>query len=343
MAVRERDRQSRPARAETLSAIAVLVALIAIGVAVWRQQYRFDPGLFDIQLTQSAQPAGGGKSAEAAPAMDFAQFLPEGFKAMGPAETFDKDTLSDKIDGKAELYLDCGFEGLTCQRFAKEGKPDAWFEAFVYDMGKPLNAFAVFSNQRRSDGRESDAAMFAYSAGGSVFLSEGKYYLETVPAGQSPELAAGLDAFVRRFAKAQAGSPSEASVFAGLPPDGLIKSTVKLTLKDAFGYDKFDNVISADYNVAGTTVTAFISVRDSAEESTALAEGYYKLLTGSMGGDAAETTGIPVANAKAASLLGDLEVVFASGKTLAGVHAARSREAATALLAKFGKALGNAK
>ena len=61
--------------------------------------------------------------------------LPQGLKPLTAPETFKADTLSDKIDGKAELYLSAGFNRLFSQRFRDEKASDLWIEAFVYDMG----------------------------------------------------------------------------------------------------------------------------------------------------------------------------------------------------------------
>ena len=62
---------------------------------------------------------------------------------------YDAATLSDKINGKAELYLAAGFERLECRRFALADDPAGWLERFVYTMRAAPGAFAVYSQQRR--------------------------------------------------------------------------------------------------------------------------------------------------------------------------------------------------
>ena len=68
---------------------------------------------------------------------------------LSPPETFDAEKLSEKIDGKAGLYLSAGFKSLTCRRYKKPDNPDLWLEIFFYDMGNIINSFAVYSMQRR--------------------------------------------------------------------------------------------------------------------------------------------------------------------------------------------------
>ena len=62
---------------------------------------------------------------------------------------YDSISLSDKINGKAELYLAAGFARLETQRFALTDNPGQWMERYLYDMGQHANAFSVFSAQRR--------------------------------------------------------------------------------------------------------------------------------------------------------------------------------------------------
>ena len=46
-------------------------------------------------------------------------------------EIFEAQNLSDKINGKAELYLSAGFVRLISQRFKDERGSDLWIEAFL--------------------------------------------------------------------------------------------------------------------------------------------------------------------------------------------------------------------
>jgi hypothetical protein len=317
---------------------AILATLCAVALLVYLKQLRYDPALFRATSDGTPRPTASA-SASAPSQSDFSTIVPAGFAAMGAPEAFGKDTLSDKIDGKAELYLECGFVNLDCQRFGDAKNPAAWFELFVYDMGTPLNAFAVFSNQRRSDGRESNAAQFAYSAGSSLFVAHGRHYIEAVAAENSQPLAAAIAETCRNFVAKNPAAKAEMSALAFLPAEGMHRNSVTLLLKDAFGFDKFDNVVTADYGISGTTVTGFLSVRKSPEEAAALAGAYQTMLTRDMGGDTVDTTSATVPGLKMASMLGDHEMVFAAGAVVAGVHAAKSRQAGEALVARLAAAI----
>jgi hypothetical protein len=155
----------------------VLGCLLAVAAGIGLSQFRFNPAVRNLSLIAQTQIKEIGSSP---PAGDPLIPTPDGLTVLTPAESFDRETLSDKIDGKAELYLSAGFVRLDCQRLALSGQPEAWMEAFVYDMGSASNAFAVFSAQRRADVTPAAVGDFSYRAGNALFIAHGHYYLELI-------------------------------------------------------------------------------------------------------------------------------------------------------------------
>ena len=164
----------------TESAVGFLILLTLVGVCVWiyDRQSRFAPSvLVVIGARQGVTGSEGSVSLAESP---FRDFIPPGLEPMGPPERFDAETLSEKIDGKAELYLSSGFVSLVCQRFFSAGDNRLWLEVFLYDMGDGRNAFSVFSSQRRADGWDADLTRFAYRTENALFMAHGREYIEIV-------------------------------------------------------------------------------------------------------------------------------------------------------------------
>jgi hypothetical protein len=228
---------------------------------------------------------------------------------------------------------------MVCQRFMHAEMSNLWLEFFVYDMGTGLNAFSAYSIQRRSGVRDSDVAQFAYTTDNAIFFLQGKYYVEIVAAEPDDILRQAMEAIARSFVEKNKSDSAELAGMAYLPSDGLIKSSIKLLLKDAYGYDKFTDIVSADFNVEGTTTTAFVSARKDAADALALVDGYYKMITNDLGAEVVEPTSGTLAGTKMARMLGDYEVVFASGNILAGVHTAKTRESAEKLAARLDESI----
>jgi len=329
--------------AETLVSLAVLVVLFVIGVSIFLKQSRYDARLFTIKAGQT--DASGQANADvpapveknvvagiSAPistppvGLDLSSWAPDGFKPAGTQESFGPDALSDKIDGKAELYLECGFTNLTTQRFASTKKPKDWFEISLFDMGNPRNAFAVFGVQRRAGTADASFTEFAYSAGNAVFFLHGRYYVEVISSRDDRGLVPAMTALSKRFMQSSPGGDVKVGEITVLPADGMNKGTFKFFLTNAFSFEKFDHVLTVQYKTGAATTTAFVTVRNSAAEAAALAEGYYNFLMG-MGGQQLHLAEGAIPNVRSLDFIGDCEIIFSQGLVVAGIHAGRDRVA----------------
>ena len=317
-------------RRQTTIGLAVLAVLALTGFGIYSAQFRFNPAV--VNYLEGAAVA----TAPAAPAGPLWE-LPEGLSPLSPPERFDRATLSDKINGKAELYLSAGFVRLDCQRMALSGRPEDWIEAFVYDMGAAPNAYAVFSQQRRSDAAPWDFAEFAYGAENALFLAHGTFYLELIASSREPRLLGFLELLARGF---MARHPVAAAAIAErdlFPREGLDEAGIRLIPTDAFGVSGLDRVFAATYTADGGEMTAFLSRRANPQEARDLARSYVEFLK-TYGGEASPS-GAPVDGVTVVAILDMFEVVFAQGPFLAGVHEAPDREQALSLSGRLAEKL----
>jgi hypothetical protein len=110
----------------------ILIVLLVISGGILLKQSKYDPSIFTPTTFQPESPALTYPRTSSPP--DLIQYAPKSLTALTPPETFGPKNLSDKINGKAELYLSAGFVNLASQRFAIEDEPTAWMEAFIYEM-----------------------------------------------------------------------------------------------------------------------------------------------------------------------------------------------------------------
>jgi len=257
---------------------------------------------------------------------------------LAPREVFGPENLSEKIDGKAELYLSAGFLGLRSQRFAEAGKPEHWLELFVYDMGNRRNAFSVFRTQRRADAREAAFSSFAYQTENALFFQQGQYYVEIIAA--SAQMAEEMVAIAERFIREHPAGADGMSEVALFPRDALVPGSIALLAENVFGFDRLNNTFVARYNLSGTELTAFLAHRESAQEAQELATAYHQFLLENGGGNAALEVTIP--DAYLLQVFDTFELVFVHENYLAGVHEADSRALAEELALSLKKALAGA-
>jgi len=320
-------------RRQTMIGLVVFAVLAAAAGWIYSVQFRFNPAVVNY-LEGAAVPTQPAASAE--PILE----LPEGLSALSPPERFDRETLSDKINGKAELYLSAGFVRLDCQRVALSGRPEDWIEAFVYDMGAAPNAYAVFSQQRRSDAAPLDFAEFAYRAENALFLAHGPFYLELIASSREPRLLDSLEALARGFMARRPVGGAAMAERALFPREGLDEAGIRLIPTDAFGVSGLDRVFAATYTADGVEMTAFLSRRTNSQEASDLARSYVEFLK-AYGGEASPADA-PVGGATVIAILDMVEVVFSQGPFLAGVHEAPSREQALWLSGRLAEKLKEA-
>jgi hypothetical protein len=313
-------------RIERWVGVCVLAVLAAIALGITSVQYRFNPAVTAREVLSEPAPATESSS--------LADLAPAGIQPLSPPERFDPDTLSDKINGKAELYFSAGFRSLEAQRFALDADPALWFEMFVYDMGTARNAFSVFSMQRRGNVEAGGPTLFAYATPNGRFLAHGRYYLELVGAEASDSLMAAADAMAAAFVDRIGADAANVTEMALFPEDDRVPGSRSLVSSDAFGITGFDQVFTAQYRRNGADIMAYVARRESEASARSTAETVrdFYLEFGGTSLDGPE--GVAVID-----ILDTIEVVLHQGRYVIGVHEAPDRETGLALAQRIRKRL----
>ena len=315
--IRENKNNSRR---QTFLSMVIIAILMVIGVGIFISQFRYNPSVLQKDLLLP-EPSKDKSSSQLSANASFVP-LPEGIQPLTATEIFDARNLSDKINGKAELYLSAGFTRLISQRFRDERATDMWMEAFVYDMGNSQNAFSVFSAQRRQDAESLGLAQYAYRTPNALFLVHGRYYVEIIASKVSGQVLQPVKMMAETFIRntpAEAASVNETELF---PKQELVKNSMVLISSDAFGYDGFDKIYTAEYKFDDNSLMAYLSHRRTPVEAKKMASAYTVFLLAYGGQNIAAQ--LPIKGARLIAILDTYEIVFSHGSYLAGI-----REAAT--------------
>src|SRR4030067_670077 len=173
-------RRTKLGAAQKLTGYGILAALGLIIAGLLVAQSRFNPAVIVAlrppELKGRPQAAAG--QAQAATAA----LIPEvsGFTPLAPIESYNRDNLSDKIDGKAEIYLSAGFKEMSCRSFGLGAGGETHVDVYLYDMGSAQNAYAVFSGQRRPGSPSIPLTANAYATTNALFFTQGRFYVEIV-------------------------------------------------------------------------------------------------------------------------------------------------------------------
>ena len=315
---------------QTFVSLIILGVLAVISGGVFWVQFNYNPA---VQPVSSAIPSGDTRdtSVTAPPASTEKPLIssPSGQSPLTPLETFDAETLSDKINGKAELYLSAGFIRLHSQRFKDEAAGDVWMEVFVYDMQSAQNAFSVFSAQRREDARTLDLGQYAYQTQNAIFFSHGPFYVEIVASDVSETIIQSMLTFAEAFIEKHPIKTQTIGEKELFPQEGLIQNSIALMSADAFGYDRFDQIFTATYKLNDTELMAYYSRRKTPREAQELASSYRDFLV-AFGGKT-DGSDLEIKTAKMIHILDTYEIVFSHGPYLAGVREAADKQPAQEL------------
>jgi len=311
---------------ESIISVSIFSLIIIIGGLIFLQQFRYDEEKFNALVMQSGaavqttDTTSGEKDY-----IEIAGLEPKDFIPMSERESFDQYTLSDKINGKADGYLDSGFFQLVCRRFVHSSDNRRWFEFFLYDMALPRNAFSVHSKQKREGVTDRDFTEFAYSTENAVFFVHGKYYVEIIAAVEDESLIEDMILMSRRFIDKFPGSHVELPELDYLPSEGLDLGSISLILKNGFGFKDLNDVFMGRYRLDGHKILAFVSLRGTADEAKSLAIAYDNFISEFIGPERIKPDTDQIPGLIIGDLFGEYEIFFIKGNVLAGVHAASDK------------------
>lgn len=307
---RSHTKKRTPSALERRLSLTLLSLLVLIAGLVFMVQSRYDAGLWREQTNtedrrQTSAPGDGTTS---------------GLKPISASEQWDANNLSDKINGKADLYLTAGFKQMESRRFGLSSNPGRWMERYVYHMNGYRSAFAVFSLQRRTDVEPLDLGSHAYVAGNGLFLVHGNYYLEIIAAEVSDEIHSQALTLAETFIAEHPVSSEPMPALLLFPQQDRVPNTTILNSAGTFGLDGLNWVFTSRYAADGHEATAFISRRESAVEADALASSFIAYWR-DYGGEAVV---LPQARAayQTITILDNYELVWVQGEYLVGVHEA---------------------
>jgi hypothetical protein len=226
---------------------------------------------------------------------------------------------------------------LRSQGFGKADNADLWVDLFVYDMGNVLNAFAVFSMQRREECESVKLGQFSCSLENALFLVHGPYYVEIVASKGNAEVSEMIQFMAENFVRENQVEVKPIVELSLFPRANLIENSISLIPSNAFGYDGLNRVFVAKYALGQKKLTAFISYRESSLKAEALALKYHAFLLNYGGKDVKPGTGIK--NAKMVEIAEAYEVIFTHKSILAGVHEGMDKGEAESLAERVHKKL----
>lgn len=299
---------------------------LCVGLVVHARMQGFAP-LFEIDQAL-LQRSGSGEVLKAfeLPQMQLANWSPpRGTRVFAP------DTLYEKIDGRADFYLQYNFQKLTFATYLRDDDPELNIEVWAYDMGNAENARGAFQAEAPDHPDSIEIGQGGYQSDGSVFFWKGPLYVMVMTI--NPELSDACDTLAKQIAESIVAEAGADWFKIALPDEGLVADSRGFESSDAFSLGFLNNVHTAQYEVTvGDTprkLLHFIHQADNPEAAEALFKQYTAFF-GDYGEVLSEKDGLVVGDGG-----GVIDAIFVVGRYFAGISDAPNAEVAEATATAF--------
>lgn len=251
---------------------------------------------------------------------------PDGWSRDGEVERFVPANLYDKINGRSELYMSYDVVGMAWAQFRRAGSTDT-VEVFLYDMGKPLHAFGVYSVEREADAMPVPLGRAGYRTGTDLPFWTGPYYVVVQGIDESRPVQDAVLAIAQALDQRLKGGDEPLWGLAVLPRQNRLDHTLQYFLVDALSLDFLQNTFTVEYKLGETAYKAFVSGQESPQDAERVESQYGAYLA--KYADAPERIDRDGAMFTAADLgAGYYDVIFRKGAYVAGVTAVKGRDTA---------------
>lgn len=172
--------------------------------------------------------------------------LPPGVTREEAASFYKPDTLYEYIDGGADVYLLYDFQLLLHQNF-KMGNGELTVD--IYDLGKPENAFGMYSAERSPRYKFVTIGVEGYRSDNSLNFLQDRYYVKLAASGTGAGGA--LDPFGRMLSRRIGGTARTPALLAKLPVEHRVPHSEQYIRKDPLGHPFLAPAYLVGYTWAG--------------------------------------------------------------------------------------------
>lgn len=212
-------------------------------------------------------------------AADMEELLPPvscgpGWKIEGNLSFYDKETLSDRINGEAEFYFPYGFDRMAAARYSPSKSTGAGMDVEIYRMGSLLDAFGMFANYRQKEGRSLGIGAESNLSSSQLYLYKGRHFVHIQTTGSEdlkPDSMAECGMAVATRLPGDNGRPAELSAF---DRPRITKGSERYLPQSLLGYDFLNRGIIADAELEGTALQVFLLFGTTLESASVSFEKY---------------------------------------------------------------------
>jgi hypothetical protein len=192
-----------------------------------------------------------------------AAFFPDvpGLEKEGAVRSYDPDNLFEYIDGDAFSYIGLGFEEVTVQSYATDGKRALTVDVFRHSNGN--TGFGIYSHERPADAAPLAIGAQGYCREGLLNFFKGPYYVKLK--GSTGESL--LKSVAEKIAAALPGEARMPATATAFPAEGMRANSLRYISEGFMGHSFLSSAFVAEYETGDGPLQAFII--EAADEAAA--------------------------------------------------------------------------
>ena len=118
-------------------------------------------------------------------------------------ESFNADNLYEKIDGRAESFIQYGVKGMAYAFYHPTGDPSNELQLYVFEMADPLKSLGKYGSEKPDEFKTVPIGDEGYTTAGSTLFYSGRYYTQIVSTQDDPKFGAFALELAKRVAARQ--------------------------------------------------------------------------------------------------------------------------------------------
>ena len=144
-------------------------------------------------------------------------------------ETFNADNLYEKIDGRAESFIQFGVKGMAYAFYHPTGDSSNELQLYIFEMADPLKALGKYGSEKPDEFKTVAIGSEGYTTAGSTLFYLGRYYTQIVSTQDDPKFGAFALELAKRVAASQkpGGAPASAASSPATPSPVVTTTTTQ--------------------------------------------------------------------------------------------------------------------
>jgi hypothetical protein len=202
--------------------------------------------------------------------------VPEGWALAGEPSAFDADNLYEHINGAAPGYLRYDFRQLTVQPVQQADDPKTQILVEVYEFGRRLDAFGIYSNERAPGLDFVRLGSEGYFTGPACRFYKGSYYVKLNGTRTDEAVQEAEAAIASALARGLPGRADAPPLLEAFPKEGLVAGSERYEGSDLLAHDFMGAGFIGDYQLGGEKDSKlFFSIKETPREAR---HAYWELL-----------------------------------------------------------------